>query len=138
MPSSQRGSIILLPLILSSSSLLLVTAPSNSKTFPPSYYALPFNLLFSSHSTVENKFTKNFFHLPRIFQQWDPPFICGLWPNCCSLSGCSSRFLPNATVVLHNFSPGHKPLLPVQPPSARTSNNGTSRQTQRSVSRTTA
>ena len=100
------------PLILSSSSLLLVTAPSNSKTFPPSYYALPFNLLLF-HSTVENKFTKNFFHLPRIFQQQDPPHLQG-----CGQTATTQATHPGSYLMpllsLHNFSPGHKPLLSVQ------------------------
>lgn len=100
------------PLILSSSSLLLVTAPSNSKTFPPSYYALPFNLLLFPFYCWKQVYKECFSSSKDLPTMGSSSFV-GLWPNCYH-SGCSSRFLPNATAVLHNVAPGHKPLLPVQ------------------------
>ena len=114
MPSfSERFHSSFSPLILSSSSLLLVTAPSNSKTFPPSYYALPFNLLLFPFYCWKQVYKEFFFHLPRIFEQWDLPHLWG-----CGQTATTQAAHPGSCLMpllsLHNFSPGHKPLLPVQ------------------------
>ena len=89
------------PLILASSSLLLVTAPSNSKTFPPSYYALPFNLLLFPFYCWKQVY-KEFFSSSKDLPTMGSSSFVGLWPNCYH-SSCSSRFLPNATAVPSQF-----------------------------------